>query len=182
MLAFVIGISFGFWLERAGFGSARKLAAQFYFTDMTVLKVMFTAIITAMTGLLFFSLFGWIDLSLVYINPTYLWPQIIGGLVLGVGFVTGGYCPGTSIVAASTGKIDGFLFIGGAMMGMFVFGEIYQWIADFHTSGSMGAILISDWLSISMGVIGFAAIVMALLMFWGAEWLEQKFSSREVTS
>jgi hypothetical protein len=182
VLAFVIGISFGFWLERAGFGSARKLAAQFYFTDMTVLKVMFTAIITAMTGLLFFSLFGWIDLSLVYINPTYLWPQIMGGLVLGVGFVIGGYCPGTSIVAASTGKIDGFLFIGGAMMGMFVFGEIYQWIAGFHTSGYMGTVMISDWLRISMGFVGFAAIIMALLMFWGAEWLEQKFSSREVTS
>ena len=101
VIAFVIGISFGFWLERAGFGSARKLAAQFYLYDMTVLKVMFTAIITAMTGLLFFSLFGWIDLSLVYINPTFIWPQIIGGLVLGVGFVIGGYCPGTSIVAAS---------------------------------------------------------------------------------
>jgi hypothetical protein len=182
VIAFVIGISFGFWLERAGFGSARKLAAQFYFTDMTVLKVMFTAIITAMTGLLFFSLFGWIDLSLVYINPTYLWPQIIGGLVLGVGFVIGGYCPGTSLVAASTGRIDGYFFIGGALVGMFVFGEIYNWIADFHKSGSMGTMVISDWLNISMGVVGFAAIIMALLMFRGSEWLEQKFNSGEVTS
>jgi hypothetical protein len=182
VIAFVIGISFGFWLERAGFGSARKLAAQFYFTDMTVLKVMFTAIITAMTGLLFFSLFGWIDLSLVYINPTYLWPQIIGGLVLGVGFVIGGYCPGTSLVAASTGRIDGYFFIGGALVGMFVFGEIYNWIADFHQSGSMGTMVISDWLNISMGVVGFAAIIMALLMFRGSEWLEQKFNSGEVTS
>jgi hypothetical protein len=182
VIAFVIGISFGFWLERAGFGSARKLAAQFYLYDMTVLKVMFTAIITAMTGLLFFSLFGWIDLSLIYINPTYIWPQIIGGLILGVGFVIGGYCPGTSIVAASTGKIDGFFFIGGAIAGMFVFGEIYTWIVDFHTAGSMGTMIISDWLNLSMGVIGFAVIVMALLMFWGGEWLEKKFSSQEATS
>jgi uncharacterized membrane protein YedE/YeeE len=180
VIAFVIGISFGFWLERAGFGSARKLAAQFYLYDMTVLKVMFTAIITAMTGLLFFSLFGWIDLSLVYVNPTFLWPQIIGGLILGVGFVIGGYCPGTSIVAASTGKIDGFFFIGGAIAGMFIFSEIYTWIMDFHKSGAMGTMVISDWLSISVGVVGFAIIIMALLMFWGGEWLEQKFSSREV--
>jgi uncharacterized membrane protein YedE/YeeE len=182
IIAFFIGISFGFWLERAGFGSSRKLAAQFYFTDMTVLKVMFTAIITAMTGLLFFSLFGWIDLSLVYINPTYLWPQIIGGLILGVGFVIGGYCPGTSIVAASTGKIDGFFFIGGAMAGMFVFGETYSWISDFHKSGAMGTVLVSDWLNISMGLVGFLIILMALLMFWGGEWLEKKFNSREVAS
>lgn len=182
VIAFIIGISFGFWLERAGFGSSRKLAAQFYFTDMTVLKVMFTAIITAMTGLLLFSLFGWIDLSLVYINPTYLWPQIIGGLVLGVGFVIGGYCPGTSIVAASTGKIDGFFFIGGAMAGMFVFGEIYSWIAGFHKAGAMGTVLISDWLNVSMGFIGFVVIILALLMFWGGEWLEKKFNTQEVSS
>jgi len=182
VIAFVIGISFGFWLERAGFGSSRKLAAQFYFTDMTVLKVMFTAIITAMTGLLFFSLFGWIDLSLLYINPTYLWPQIIGGLVLGVGFVIGGYCPGTSLVAGATGKIDGYFFIGGAMAGMFIFGEVYTWIEDFHKSSAMGTMLISDWLNLSMGIIGFGAIIMALAMFWGGEWLEKKFSNQEVTS
>ena len=47
ILAFVIGIGFGFFLERAGFGSGRKLAAQFYLRDLSVLKVMFTAIITA---------------------------------------------------------------------------------------------------------------------------------------
>ena len=89
MLFLVIG--FGFWLERAGFGYSRKLALQFYFKDMTVLKVMFTAIITGMIGLLFLSLFGWIDLNLVYINPTFLWPQILGGIILGFGFIIGGY-------------------------------------------------------------------------------------------
>jgi hypothetical protein len=181
IIAFVIGISFGFWLERAGFGSSRKLAAQFYLYDMTVLKVMFTAILTAMVGLLFFSLFGWIDLSLVYINPTYLWPQIVGGLILGVGFVIGGYCPGTSVVAAATGKIDGFLFIGGALFGMLIFGEVYDLFAAFHSSGFMGSVFISDWLNVSIGLVGFLVILMALGMFWGGEWLEKKFSRQEVT-
>lgn len=91
LIAFLIGIGFGFWLERAGFGYSRKLALQFYFRDMTVLKVMFTAIITGMIGLLFLSLFGVINLELIYINPTYLWPQILGGLILGFGFIIGGY-------------------------------------------------------------------------------------------
>jgi len=91
LIAFAIGIGFGFWLERAGFGYSKKLALQFYFKDMTVLKVMFTAIVTGMVGLLFLSLFGWLDLSLVYINPTYLWPQIVGGIILGFGFIIGGY-------------------------------------------------------------------------------------------
>ena len=42
-LAVVLGLGFGFILERAGFGSARKLTAVFYFYDMAVVKVMFTA-------------------------------------------------------------------------------------------------------------------------------------------
>ena len=54
IIAFVIGIGFGFMLERGGFGSARILAAQFYFGNMRVLKVMFTAIVTAMLGVYLF--------------------------------------------------------------------------------------------------------------------------------
>jgi uncharacterized membrane protein YedE/YeeE len=148
---------------------------------MTVLKVMFTAIVTAMLGLLFFSLFGWLDFSMLYINPTYLWPQITGGLILGVGFVVGGYCPGTSIVASATGKIDGYFFIGGIIAGMLTFGEVYSWIENFHKSSAMGTVLLSDWLPVSMGVIAFAVIIMALSMFWGAEWLERKFNKREAS-
>jgi uncharacterized protein len=179
VVAFIIGIAFGFWLEQAGFGSSRKLTAQFYFRDLAVLKVMFTAIVTAMVGLLYLTLFGWLDFSMVYINPTYLWPQIIGGLILGMGFVIGGYCPGTALVASVTGRKDGLFFVGGVLAGMILFGELYTVLADFHTSGYMGTMLISDWLQISMGTVGFLVIIMALLMFWGGEWLEKKFKPEE---
>ena len=89
VIALVIGLGFGFVLERAGFGSGRKLAAQFYLTDLTVFKVMFTAIVTAMIGLYLLSRIGLLDLSLVYRLPTYLVPQLVGGLLFGVGFVIG---------------------------------------------------------------------------------------------
>ena len=180
LIAFIIGISFGFWLERSGFGSSRKLALQFYFKDLAVLKVMFTAIITAMTGLLFLSLFGWIDLSLVYISPTYLWPQILGGLVLGFGFIIGGYCPGTAVVGSSTGRIDGMFYLGGVVLGMFIFGEMYPIIENFHTAGALGRYLISDWLGLSIGIVGFLVILMALFMFWGGEQLEKSFGGKEI--
>ena len=112
VVAFLVGIAFGFFLERAGFGSGRKLAAQFYLTDLTVFKVMFTAIVTAMVGVFYLSWMGVVDLSLIYLGNTYLLPQIVGGLILGVGFVVGGYCPGTSCVAGATGRIDAFFFLG----------------------------------------------------------------------
>ena len=121
-LAFIIGIGFGFVLEQSGFSSSRKLAGVFYGYDTVVLKVFFTAAITAMLGLLFFSLFGWVDLNLVYVNPTYLTSAIIGGIIMGAGFIIGGYCPGTSFCGASIGKIDAFVFIGGLFLGVLIFG------------------------------------------------------------
>lgn len=178
LIAFIIGILFGFTLERAGFSSSKKLAMQFYFRDMTVLKVMFTAIVTAMVGILYLNLIDVLDISKIYINPTYLGPQMAGGVIMGIGFVIGGYCPGTSLVAGAIGKIDAFIYVAGAMVGMFVFGEIYPWIADFTTSGKMGNQTLSDWMNLRPGVVAFMVVLMALSMFWGAEFLEKKFGSK----
>ncbi len=175
VLALILGIGFGFWLERAGFGESRKLALQFYFRDMTVLKVMFTAIVTAMLGLLYLALFGFLDLSKVYVNPTFLGAQIFGGLIFGIGFVMGGYCPGTSVVGAVLGRIDAYFFLGGILFGMLVFGEMFPWIEGLYNSGAMGTVKISDWLNVHLGLVGFLVVVLAIGMFLGAEWLENKF-------
>ncbi len=180
IIAFILGIAFGFTLERAGFGSSKKLAMQFYFRDMTVLKVMFTAIITTMVGVLYLNLADIMDMSLIYVNATYLWPQVVGGLIMGVGFVVGGYCPGTSLVASATGKIDGMVYVLGALFGIFIFGELYPLFQSFHSSGFLGDRLLSDWLGLTPGIIGFLVILMALGMFFGAEVLEKKFKVKEL--
>jgi hypothetical protein len=179
IFAFIIGIGFGFFLERAGFGSGRKLAAQFYFTDMTVLKVMFTAIVTAMLGIFYLSVIGFMDLSLVFINPTYIVPQVVGGLILGAGFVIGGYCPGTSCVAASTGKIDGMVYLLGILAGIFTFGETFPWVEGFYNSTPMGESTFPKLLGIPYGVLVFAVVAMALAAFAAAEWGEKKMAARK---
>ncbi|KAA3609248.1 MAG: sulfurtransferase [Calditrichaeota bacterium] len=179
VVAVIIGIMFGFTLERAGFGDAKKLAHQFYFRDMTVLKVMFTAIIVAMIGTLLLNLVGILDMSLIYLNPTYLGPQIAGGVIMGIGFVIGGYCPGTSLVASATGKVDGFIYIAGALFGMLIFGETFPLFQDFTVSGFMGNAKLTDLLGLTPGVVAFLIILMALGMFWGAEILEKKFGAEE---
>ena len=93
---------------------------------MRVFKVMFTAIITAMLGVFYLSVIGYVDLSLVYSEETYIVPQILGGLLLGFGFVIGGYCPGTSVVGFVSGKIDGLVFFIGLALGTFVFAGAYD--------------------------------------------------------
>lgn len=178
IIAFIIGIAFGFALERGGFGSARILAAQFYFSNMRVLKVMFTAIVTAMLGVYYLSVIGFVDLSLIYISETYILPQVIGGLILGIGFVIGGYCPGTSVVSFATGKMDGLMYILGVMFGIFIFGEIFPFITDFYYSTNMGSVTLPEFFHLSYGMVVFLVIIMAVGAFAAAEWSEKKFAHR----
>ena len=178
-LAFIIGIGFGFVLEQSGFSSSRKLAGVFYGYDTVVLKVFFTAAITAMLGLLFFSLFGWIDLNLVYINPTYLTSAIVGGIIMGAGFIIGGFCPGTSFCGASIGKIDALVFVGGLFIGVLIFGLGYNIWDGMYMAKFLGSPKISQTLGLSDGVFAFLLIIIALAMFGVAEWAEKKFPREE---
>lgn len=174
LLAFVIGIGFGFFLERAGFGSGMKLAAQFYFRDLAVFKVMFTAIITAMLGVFWLSYFGILDLSLVTPPPTFVVPQLVGGLIFGVGFVMGGYCPGTSCVATVTGKRDGLVHIAGMIFGIVLFGELFPLFESFYTTTPMPQANLSDVLSIPYGTLVLIVTLAALAAFVGAEKIESR--------
>jgi len=178
-IAFLVGIGFGVALEQAGFSSSRKLAGVFYGYDTVVLKVFFTAAITAMLGLLYFSLFGWIDLNLVYINPMFIWPAITGGIIMGVGFIVGGFCPGTSACAAAIGKIDAIVFFGSMFIGIFIFAEVYPLIKDFYMSGSIGPLKMSELFGISQGLTALGVIVAAAIMFWLGELAEKKFPREE---
>jgi len=178
VVAFVLGIGFGFCLERAGFGSARKLAAQFYLYDMSVFKVMFTAIVTAMLGVTYLGWIGWLDLSQVYLVPTFLGPQILGGLVLGVGFVVGGYCPGTSAAAVATGRVDGMVYALGIFAGTFAYAEVYPSIKAFVNSNEMGQVTLPEVLGLPWGVIVFVVVVVAVVGFWGAGKVERWIGSR----
>lgn len=184
VIAFSLGIGFGYFLESAGFGNANKLAMQFYFRDMAVFKVMFTAIVTAMIGLVVLSSFGVLDFTAVYINPTYLWPGIVGGLIMGVGFIVGGYCPGTALVGVATGKVDAVLSVAGGMLGMFLFAESYRIpaVARFYamdTEGITGRITLPDWLGVRPGIVALAVLLVAVAGFVASEWAEKRFKSVE---
>jgi rhodanese-related sulfurtransferase len=173
-----IGFGFGAALEMGGFGDTRKLAGQFYFQDMTVLKVMFTGIAVAAVLVALATSFGLLDMSRVFINPTYLWPGIVGGLIMGVGFVIGGFCPGTSLVAASTLKIDGMMFLLGALLGVWLFGETVGTFQSFWLSSYMGRFTLSEWLGLPVGVTVLLVVVMALVLFWAGDLAQQAFGQK----
>lgn len=176
--AVVLGLFFGFFLERAGFANARKLAAVFYLYDMAVLKVMFSAIVTAAVGLWGLSAVGVLDLSEIYLVPTHVVPQFVGGLILGVGFVVGGYCPGTSVTGMATGRIDAYAYAAGILAGLAVYAEIYPVIQTFTEKTDLGEITFPDLLGIPRGVLVLLVVAGAGAAFVVAGKLEKAFAGR----
>ena len=174
VVALFLGIGFGFVLEQAGFSSSRRLAGVFYGYDFTVLRVFFTAAVTAMSGVLLLGYFGLLDTEAIYVNPTWLLPAIVGGAIMGVGFILGGYCPGTSISAAAIGKVDGMFFVGGGLLGVFAFGELYPLYHNFYESTSLGPIKVFDSLGISQGLFAFLLIAIAVGAFAVTSLIEKR--------
>ncbi len=174
LLPLAIGLAFGVALERAGRGNARKLTGQFYLTDLTVFKVMFTAIVTALLGLFWLSRLGWIDLDAIAMPETWLRPQIAGGLVFGAGFALAGLCPGTSCVAAASGRGDGLAVVAGLFTGVLVSGLAFPLLLDFYDSDARGAWTLPALLHLPYGVVVLGVVVMALAAFAAAERLERR--------
>ncbi len=175
----IIGILFGFILESSGFGDSRKLAGQFYFTELTVLQVMFTSIIVAMVLVFLSTSFGLLDYDRIWVNPTYLWPGIVGGLVMGLGFIIGGYCPGTSLVSMATLKVDGIFFVLGALIGVFAFGETVDSYHEFWFSSHFGRLTLPELFGLDTGIVVVAVVLMALFMFWGADKIRAMMHGKE---
>ncbi|MCR4413413.1 MAG: rhodanese-like domain-containing protein [Thermoguttaceae bacterium] len=180
LVALVLGFGFGVALELAGFGSSRKLSGIFYFRDMTVLKVMFTAMITAMLGLHLLLAVGVITNDQIYFLPTVYGAQILGGLIFGVGFAMAGWCPGTAAVGVASGRLDAVIFLVGAMVGSVLFNELYPTLAPVYHWGDVGVKFLWAALGVSSNVFVLVFAWVAVVAFWGAEWIEKKVAGTGV--
>ena len=165
LAAVLIGILFGYALQRSGFTNSRKISAAFYMKDVDVPVVMFTAIITASIGLWGMSLLGLIDLGKFYFLPSYLVPMIAGGFIFGIGMAVGGFCPGTSLASMVTGKIDAMVFVGGFLLGSLLFGDLYPIWDKFYNSGADGIWRIDQLLNVNVGL---AVLIITLLGVFGS--------------
>ena len=170
----MIGFACGFILESAGFGDSRRLAAQFYWRDLSVMKVMFTAILGAMVLIFWSTALGWLDYDEVWVNPTYVWPGILGGLIMGVGFVVGGFCPGTSLVGAATLKLDAIWFVAGAAVGIHGFAETVALFDDFWHSTLLGRLTLQDLTGLPTGWVILGLAVIGVLVFWVGDILRRR--------
>lgn len=167
--AFLLGIGFGAVLELAGFGSSRRLAGVFYFTDLTVVKVMFTAMITAMIGLAFFERNGILPPEAIRMIPTFYGAAALGGAVFGIGFVAGGWCPGTAAVGAASGKFDAWLYLAGALIGALLFDRNYQVGKALAGWGAAGSVTLDQAMGVPQSAVLWAIFLAGSFVLWMCE-------------
>ena len=179
VIALAIGVAFGFVLEQGGFSSTKKLVGLFYGYDFTVLRVFFTAGITAMAGVLLLGHYGILDTSVIYVNPAFINSALIGGAIMGVGFIIGGFCPGTGVCAAAIGKIDAMAFVGGIFLGVFAFMEFFPGLEKMYTANNLGQIRISEYLGMSDILFGILLSLVAVGAFVGTWMIENRVNKRE---
>ena len=89
VIALVLGLTFGFSLNKAGLTKYTKIVNVFRFTDMAVLKFMMTALVVAMIGL--YGLRGLGLVTFPAVPATYVVGNMVGGLIFGVGMSLTGY-------------------------------------------------------------------------------------------
>jgi len=174
--ALVIGILFGFILEQAGFSSSRKLAGVFYGYDFAVIRVFFSAAGTAAVGILYFDYLGWLDISQIFINSLYLGSTIVGGLIMGLGFVIGGFCPGTSIAAVAIGKVDAWFFVGGTFLGVLLFDLGYPLYKGLVNGYNYGPVKIHETLGMSAEIFISLFALIAVIVFAVTALVQKKVS------
>ena len=166
VIALFIGMAFGYIMEASGFSSSRKLIGVFYGYDFAVIRVFFTASIVAIIGLLYMGYFGWIDYSVLFVHPTFIYSAAIGGVIMGFGFITGGFCPGTSLCAVAIGKLDGWVFTGALFIGIMIYSWVFPLLEPWYNAGNMGHIKITEWMGISEGWFAFGFSVVAIVVFY----------------
>jgi uncharacterized membrane protein YedE/YeeE len=176
IIAIVLGIGFGFSLNKAGLTKYHKIANQFRFTDMTILKFMLTAIIVAMTGLYIFRGLGWVTFPTV--PATYIVGNLIGGLIFGVGMALAGYWPGTCAAGSGEGKLDyigpGLLgFLAGAVLYGLTYPQVFPAISKI---ANLGNVVLPDLLNLNpyLTVILFDLIVLFLFYLIERAGLQRK--------
>lgn len=179
LFAVILGMGFGFALESSGFSSSRKIIGTFFGYDFVVVKVFFTAAIVASLGLLYFNYLGLVEFSTLYIQPTFMTSAIVGGIIMGIGFAMGGFCPGTSLCATAVGRIDGLVFFGGMFIGIFLFSESFPLFENMYYSGSEGAKMVNTLFGISPELFTFLLVLAAIAMFAGAGWVQKSVKKVE---
>ncbi|MBN2338711.1 MAG: YeeE/YedE family protein [Acidobacteria bacterium] len=165
-LGFLLGIGFGFLLQRGGATRFDVIIGQLLFEDFTVVKIMLSAVLAGMVGVHALRSLG---LARLHPKPGSMGSIVPGGLIFGLGFGILGYCPGTAAGAVGQGSLDA-LFGGilGILIGAGIFAAAYPALRKpVLERGDFGARTIPEILRLNAWVVVavVSVAIFALLYF-----------------
>jgi len=127
ILAIVIGGAFGFVLDRVGATNPGYIIRMLNLSNLHLMKTILLAI--GVGSVLMFAglLLGFVDPGNLSVKDAYI-GVFVGGLLLGAGFAVAGFCPGTGLTAAATGRMDALVFTIGGLVGAALYMGSYAWV------------------------------------------------------
>lgn len=166
IIGLIIGIFFGFFLQKGGVTNYNIIIGQLLLTDFTVFKVMLSAVIVGMLGVYLLRSLGYAQL---HPKPGSIGATVIGGLIFGVGFAVLGYCPGTVAGAVGQGFLDAlFGGIVGMIIGAGLFASMYPKLQKkILNKGYFGEVTFPQLLKVNPWVVIIPiVIILTALLFW----------------
>jgi hypothetical protein len=165
-IGFVMGILFGFLLQKGGVTNYNVIIGQLILSDFTVVKIMLSAMVTGMIGV---HLLRSLGLAKLHPKPGAFGSVVIGGLIFGVGFALLGYCPGTLAGAVGQGSLDAlFGGIVGILIGAGLFAEFFPKLdKKLLSKGYFGEMTWPQLLKVNpWGIVIPIAFGVIALLFW----------------
>jgi hypothetical protein len=159
----ITGIIFGFLLQKGQVLRYDKQVGALRLMDMTIIKFMLSAIITASIGIYLLRDLGLVELSL---KGTSIGAQVVGGLLFGIGWGLLGYCPGTAAGAVGEGRLDGIWGLAGMLLGGGLYAVVYPFMKAYIIPiGNFGKITVPQVLGVSHWIVIIVLAVVSLLLF-----------------
>lgn len=116
LLAIAIGAAFGFVLDRIGATNPGNIIRMLNLSKLHLMKTILAGIGVASVLTFGGLIAGLVDPGHLSVKTAYI-GVFAGGILLGIGFAIAGYCPGTGLTAAATGRYDGLVFVIGGLVG-----------------------------------------------------------------
>ena len=126
VLAIVIGAAFGAVLDRVGATNPGLIIKMLNLTDLHLMRTILLGIGSASVLLFGGLMLGLVDPGHLSVKDTYA-GVFVGGIFLGIGFAVAGYCPGTGLTAAATGRWDAWFFVLGGLLGAGAYMLVYRY-------------------------------------------------------
>lgn len=169
LLGLVMGVLFGFFLQKGGVTRYEVIIGQLLLKDFTVVKIMLTAAVTGMIGVHLLRSFGKAQLQP---KPGSWGASVIGGLIFGVGFGVLGYCPGTGMGAVAQGSLDALVgVVIGITLGAGILAAVYPKLQrSILNKGYFGELTLPELLKVNPW---FVVIPVAILLVALMSWMEK---------